>query len=471
MTRIQSCRLFTSLPTQSRKASSLERLSLPAMICIAVLFSAAAAIVAPAQSIFFTTLVSLGAPLQPMQSEGAQPYAGLVQATDGNFYGTTFAGGASENCVGGCGTVYKVTPVGTLRTLYSFCAQRGCPDGYKPYAGLVQATDGNFYGTTFGGGAYGNCVGGLVGCGTVFKITPAGELTTLHSFDWTDGATPFGGLVQTTDGNLYGTTMNGGDAGAGTIFKITLGGTLTTLHVFDYSDGDTPLDALVQATDGNLYGTTNNGSGGTQYLLGNVFMMTPGGELTSLYGFCPQGGGDCTDGRNPGAALVQASDGNFYGTTNGGGANNNCQYGCGTVFEITPEGELTTLHSFNGTDGQPPYAGLVQASDGNFYGTTARGGLYGLGSLFKMTPAGALTTLYSFSGADGNKPDAALLQATDGSFYGTTYYGGTYDGGTVFRLDVVPTCSTCRLQSGVSMSPGLANVRKASTTLRRHDPR
>jgi uncharacterized repeat protein (TIGR03803 family) len=372
-----------------------------------------------------------------------------VQATDGNFYGTTLAGGTSENCLGGCGTVFKITPGGTLTRLYSFCAQSGCPDGYKPYAGLVQATDGNFYGTTYGGGAYGNCVGGLVGCGTVFKITPAGALTTLYSFcaqgGCADGYTPFGGLVQATDGNLYGTTTNGGD-GAGTVFKITPSGTLTTLLVFDYSDGDVPLDALVQATDGNFYGTTHNGGG--YYLLGNVFKMTPAGEVTTLYTFCSQGGGNCTDGRNPGAALVQASDRNFYGTTNGGGVNNNCEYGCGTVFKITSGGELTTLHSFNGADGQPPYAALVQATDGNFYGTTAGGG-YGYGTVFEMTPAGEVITLYSFCSQGGNCPDGAgptggLVQARDGNFYGTTTYGGTYDGGTVFRLGVVNPCPTCR---------------------------
>jgi uncharacterized repeat protein (TIGR03803 family) len=255
-----------------------------------------------------------------------------------------------------CSAAVVAWPAPTFFVLYSFAGM----DGAYPWAGLVQATDGNFYGTTNYGGAYSD--------GTVFKITPAGTFTTLHSFDGTDGANPFAGLVQATDGSFYGTTYYGGASPDGTVFKITPAGTFTTLHSFD-----------------------------------------------------------STDGANPHAELVQATDGNFYGTTYYGGANS-----CGTVFKITAGGVLTTLHSFDFTDGAYPRARLVQATDGSFYGTTSYGGV--LGSVFKITARGVLTTLHSFAGQpEGSYPYAGLVQATDGNFYGTTYGN---DDGTVFRLSV-----------------------------------
>jgi uncharacterized repeat protein (TIGR03803 family) len=304
-------------------------------------------------------------------TDGYNPNAGLVQATNGNFYGTTLEGGAN-----GEGTVFKITPSGELTTLYSFCSQSGCTDGALPYAGLIQATDGNFYGTTYEGGTT-DC---NAGCGTVFKITPSGKLTTLHSFNFTDGANPYAALVQATNGNLYGTTYNGGAYGPGTVFKITPSGELTTLHSFEGADGYNPYAGLVQAGDGNFYGTTYQSYTGA----GTVFKITPSGKLTTLYSFCSQG--DCTDGAYPYAGLVQATDGNFYGTTFQGGADYSfCPGGCGTVFEITAGGKLTTLHSFDGTDGDFPYAGLVQDTNGTFYGTTRTGGANGEGTVFSLS--------------------------------------------------------------------------------------
>jgi uncharacterized repeat protein (TIGR03803 family) len=315
-------------------------------------------------------------------TDGALPLAGLVQATDGDFYGTTLEGGANDKHLcndgfgGGCGTIFKTTPAGVLTTLYSFCSQSGCTDGANPLAGLVQATDGNFYGTTQSGGA--NLCGGY-GCGTVFKITPGGMLTTLHTFcsesGCADGANPLAGLVQATDGNFYGTTQSGGANGSGTVFKITPSGTLTTLHTFcsesRCADGIYPYAGLVQATNGYLYGTTQQG-GTADY--GTVFKITPGGTLTTLYSFCSQSG--CTDGFYPMAALVQATDGNLYGTTGGGS---------GTVFKITPSGTLTTLHSFDVTDGYSPQAPLVQVTNGKFYGTTTSGGANDDGTVFSLS--------------------------------------------------------------------------------------
>jgi uncharacterized repeat protein (TIGR03803 family) len=351
-------------------------------------------------------------------TNGTLPYAALDQGTDGNLYGTTTNGGANK-----AGTVFKLTPSGTLVTIYNFCSQSGCTDGNGPRAPLVQGTDSNFYGTTQFGGAD--------NAGTAFKITSSGTLTTLHSFceqgfyPCPDGENPYAGLIQVANGNFYGTTVFGGAASTpvGTVFQITPTGTLTTLFMFDITDGGAPFAGLVQAANGYFYGTA--ATGGANGNFGTVFEITSSGALTTLYNFCTQSG--CTDGELPYAVLVQGSDGDFYGTTSQGGANSS-----GTVFKITPTGALTTLYSFCSqsgcTDGKLPFAGLVSATDGNFYGTTYQGGTNNSGTVFKITPAGTLTTLYSFcsqSGCmDGELPYAALIQKTDGNFYGTTYQGG-----------------------------------------------
>jgi len=365
---------------------------------------AATAIALPAQT--FTTLFSFNG------YDGFQPAAALVQATNGNLYGTTVVGGAS-----GDGTVFRITPSGAPRKVLSFDKT----DGQYIFVGVVQGTNGDFYGTTYLGGASSD--------GTVYKMTPSGELTTLHSFGGTDGDGPYAPLVQATNGNFYGTTDDGGANGSGTVFEITPGGTLTTLHSFDGTDGYMP-EVLIQATNGNLYGTTLGGGASGH---GTVFEITPDGMLTTLYSFCSQAG--CPDGNGPGG-LVQATDGNLYGTTGGGGANSD-----GTVFKITAAGTLTTLRSFDGTDGQGPPGGLVQAANGDFYGTTGFGGANGnYGTIFEITPGGTLTTLYSFcsqSGcADGSNPAAGLVQDTNGMFYGTTQGGGAYGFGAVFSLSV-----------------------------------
>jgi uncharacterized repeat protein (TIGR03803 family) len=334
----------------------------------------------------------------------------------------------------GYGTVFKITPSGALTTLHSFCSGSGCPDGAGPEAGLVQAADGSLYGITVNGGAY--------GAGTVLKITLSGTLTTLQSFDYTDGSGPYTALVQATDGNFYGTTCCGGANGVGTVFNLTPSGTLTTLYSFcsqsGCTDGRYPYGGLIQSSDGNLYGTTTEGGANGD---GTIFKITSSSTLTTLYTFCSQGG--CTDGANPYAGLVQATDGNLYGTTYDGGAYNN-----GTVFEISPSGTLTTLYSFCSqsgcTDGRYPYAALIGATDGNLYGTTRYGGANASGTVFKITPEGTLTTLYSFcsqSGcADGAYPYAGLVQNTNGKFYGITCGafcgGGTGGYGTVFSVSV-----------------------------------
>ena len=387
----------------------MSKLSLWRTMFLLCVFCAATAIASPAQT--FKTLVNFDG------NNGKYPYLmTLVQGTDGNLYGTTYAGGLFYD-----GTVFKITPGGKLTTLHSFDGA----DGAGPIAGLVLATDGNFYGTTVGAGAN--------GYGTVFEITAGGTLTTLYSFcsksGCADGGGPEAALVQATNGNFYGTT-NGmyGAIGLGTLFKITPSGTLNSLHSFDGTDGEYPYAGLIQATNGDFYGTTYAGGA---YGYGTVFKITSGGALTTVLCF------DRADGANPAGALVQGTDGNFYGTAYAGGTN-----GDGTVFKITPGGTLTTLHNFDGADGSGPIAGLVQATDRNFYGTTYAGGTKGDGTVFKITPSGTLTTLHRFNGTDGLGPLAALVQATNGTFYGTTVSGGARDDcyghpcGTVFSLTV-----------------------------------
>jgi uncharacterized repeat protein (TIGR03803 family) len=352
-------------------------------------------------------------------TDGNAPYAGLVQATNGNLYGTTTTGGAHTR-----GTVFEITPSGTLRRLHSFDTNGGA-DGALPYAGLIQATNGNLYGTTTIYGANGDG-------GTVFKINPSGKLTTLYRFclqrGCADGSSPYAGLVQATNGNLYGTTNVGGAGGAnkaGTVFQITPSGTLKTLLSFDGANGANSYAGLVQATNGYLYGTTSAGGGNGA---GEVFKITASGKVT-VYGFCSKAG--CAV--SPYAGLVQAADGNLYGTTLVGGTK-----GGGTVFKIAPSGKPTTLYSF--AYDSWPYAGLIQATDGNLYGTTKEGGAYGWGTIFEITTGGKLTTLYNFcqkSGCpDGKYPYAALVQDTNGTLYGTTSAGGASGDGTVFSLSV-----------------------------------
>jgi uncharacterized repeat protein (TIGR03803 family) len=384
--------------------------------------SAMTAIALPAQN--FTTLFSFD------KTDGGKPGAALVQGADGDFYGTTYVGGAHNH-----GTVFKITSSGALTTLYNFCSQRGCADGANPVGALVRTFSGEFFGVTLSGGANDLCGGG---CGTVFSITPSGTLTTLYSFcshgNCTDGANPEAGLVQAANGNFYGTTEGGGANPDGTVFEITPTGTLTTLYSFcsqsKCTDGNYPYAGLVQAASGDLYGTTSAGGANRG---GTIFKITPSGTLTTVYDFCSQS--KCADGNDSQTGLTLATDGALYGTTYMGGDSN-----FGTVFKVTPGGALTTLYSFcsqnNCTDGRNPAAGLVQATDGNFYGTTYGGVVNNYGTIFKISPGGTLTTLYRFQPTVGGNPVAALFQATNGDLYGTTQQWGANNWGTVFSLAV-----------------------------------
>lgn len=380
-------------------------------------------------------------------SNGDWPTAAPVQGLDGNFYGTTYTGG---NGAYFGGTVFGFSPAARMKSLYSFpCSQSSCPNGSAPTGNLLLAANGDFYGTAVAGGT-GSC--SSPGCGTIFKVSREGVLTTLYNFNGTDGQNPIGPLVQGSDGSLYGVTNTGGIInsdcyGCGTVFKLTPDGVLTTIYQFcskpGCADGSLPFGGLKQSSDGNFYGYTTSGGA---YLGGTIFEITPDGLLTTLYSFCYY----CPNGGVDPSGVVQASDGNFYGVTAAGGPRSlSCQEGCGTFFRLTPSGKLRTLLSFNGTDGEEP-GGLTEATDGNFYGTTYFGGsTYFYGTIFKVTPTGNLTTLYAFCAVkdclDGFQPND-LVQATDGSLYGTAAYGGQQNidcttgagrgCGTVFSLDV-----------------------------------
>jgi len=392
----------------------------------AVLVLAIVVVTVPAHAQTFSVLYNFGS----KSGDPRNPYiSGIIaQGRDGNLYSATSGGGAH-----GAGAVFKITPGGTLTVLYSFT---GGTDGSSPTAGLTLGTDGNFYGATVTGGAS--------GIGTIFKVTPGGTHTTLYSFTGgADGRSPYAPPIQGIDGNFYGTTSLGGKvcatSGCGTVYKITPSGTLTTLYQFDFTTGFSPFAPLIQGTDGNFYGTTNaGGNSGTQ--TGVVFKITAAGKFTVIYNF------DTVHGGGPVGPLVQGSDGNFYGTTTGGGTN-----GGGVVFKITPTGKLTVLYNINGTtDGASPYAGLVQATDGNFYGANLGGGSSpacgssGCGTVFRITPTGAFSVLYNFDQTTGSSPYSTLVQHTNGILYGDTQIGGTGSMG----------CSSCGVFYSLNIGAG-----------------
>jgi uncharacterized repeat protein (TIGR03803 family) len=339
-------------------------------------------------------------------------YSGIIsQGRDGRLYSTTPAGGTN-----GGGAMFSITSHGVLETLFSFDGAHGSGS----YSGLTLGTDDDFYGATITGGSY--------GWGTVFKATPSGTVTVLYNFGGSesDGVVPYAPPVEGSDGNFYGTTFAGGAYNGGIVYKITPSGKLTTLYVFDQTNGLWPYAPLVQGTDGNFYGTTSIGGAGGE---GVVFKITSTGKFTLLHSF------DGTDGARPDSPLVQGSDGNFYGTTTFGGSLN-----YGVVFKITPNGKLTVLHSMNGTtDGGIPTAGLMQATDGNFYGVNSDNGIgVNSGVIFSISPKSPypFSALYTYNGTQGFNPEVTLLQHTNGILYGDNNVGGTAGSGTFFSFNI-----------------------------------
>ena len=343
---------------------------------------------------------------------GSYPQGSLIQASDGNFYGMTYQGGTNNY-----GTIFRITPTGTYtirRHLDSSIS------GAYPQGSLVQGTNGFLYGITYSGGA--------VGYGTIFRMTLSGTFSVLHNLNYsTDGGYAQGNLLQSTDGNFYGTTYQGGSNSVGTIFKVTPNGTFSVLHNLDNSnDGRYAMGGLVQGTGGNYYGTTSAGGLGDR---GTIFKITASGAYSVLVHFP-----ESNKGQAPHGSLIQAQNGNFYGLTSSGGT-----YGYGTFFRLC-NGNYTTLHSFNsGTSSRNPQGSVVQGTDGNFYGTTQDGGAFGYGTIFKISPGGMLTVLRNLSyTTDGGSPAGNLIQSNN-NFYGMTYTGGTNGVGTIFRISPAGT--------------------------------
>jgi len=385
----------------------------------------------------FMLVAVLGLFVAAARSSRAQTLTTLYAFTGGTYGGNPTAGlvrDAKGNLYGttvnggtyGNGTVFEVSAGGKGTVLHSFA---GSPDGANPWAGLVRDGKGDLYGATYWGGTYGG--------GTVFELTKKGTETVLYSFcslgGCDDGQSSFGGLVRDALGSLYGATNFGGAYGYGTVFEVTPAGNETVLYNFQGSpDGGYPESPLFRDSKGNLYGTTMVGGvsgcdsyGG--YGCGTVFEVTPSGTETVLHSF----GGPPNDGAGPDTGLVRDAKGNLYGTTTFGGA-----YNFGTVFKLTKKGAETVLHDFEGgpSDGQGPGAGLIRDKQGNFYGTTSvgggSGGGYGWGTIFKMAPDGIVTVLYSFTGgADGGYPFGDLVMDEQGNLYGTTVYGGVAGSG------------------------------------------
>lgn len=358
--------------------------------------------------------------------EGSYPLGGLALAPGGNFVGATYTG-----------TIFEITPGGTLTALYT---------GLAPEAGLTLGANGNFYGTSF----YGGTGNGGKGGGTLYELTPKGTFTALYNFctvaNCTDGEYPHAAVVQGTNGSIYGTTYWGGTHNAGTVFEYTRAGKLTTLYSIVNTPGATftagPL-GLVQATDGSIYGFTDYG-GKTGN--GSIFKISTSGKFSMLYSFCSQSG--CPDGMGP-IGLLQGTDGNLYGTTVYGGTGIPACFGyaCGTIFEITPDGKFTTLYNFCTASGCPDGAAadtMTLGTDGNFYGTTQSGGTTGDGTVYSF--ASGLTP---FVEANPNFSKAGRLIAILGNgLTGTTSV--TFNGiSTTFTVEAdtlikatVPTGAT-----------------------------
>ncbi len=393
--------------------------------------------------------------LHSFRASEERPFAGVVLAPNGNFYGTTVSGGAR-----GAGSVFELTPSGDVTYLHTFEN-----NGHIPIAGLTQGTDGNLYGTTLLGGLHD---GGAIfrmslaspvmttlfsfgsddmqatpGPGTVatlfeaadghfygvasphpnrggshsfFRMSLVGDVVVVHSLS---GVWPINtGFIQGRDGRFYGTSQN---SPRGQVLSITTDGTLDEIHAFGFCAS---VASLVEGRDASFYGSTFNCEGGG----GSLFRITAG-LYTLLHAF-----GSFGDGQHPTGALIQGQDGNFYGTTRDGGlATATLPDGMGTVFRMTPEGTVTTLHRFGLAEGINPWAGLAEGEDGAFYGTTPKGGL-GHGTVYRITATGEFSVVHAFTGVDGSEPYAPLTLASDGSLYGITPVGGTAGMGAIFRI-------------------------------------
>ena len=385
---------------KANKEKSMPRVRAYCTFVIALLALIVVAAATPAYAQTFSALYDFGTQtFNALNPEGA-----VAQGRDGALYSTSPSGGGNN-----WGSVFKVTPAGKEMVVYSFCSATKCADGSTPVGGLTLRLNGHFIGTT-------TSTGPELGLGTIFDVSQTGTLTTLYTFTGgADGATPLAPPILGPDGSFYGTAQSGGKVLCGTIYRLT-GSAFEVVHNFSKVNGCSPAAALVLGTDGNLYGTTAaGGTGGGGVVFQLQLPMSKAPVFTVLTNFSSSNG-------QPLSALVEGSDGNFYGTTSAAP---------GSVFSVTPTGTLTIVHALNGsTDGSNPYTGLALATDGNFYGTAYNGGGFDGGTLFQVTPTGDFSVLYNF-GAEGegfyqinDNPEATPFQNTNGLLYGDTFYGG-----------------------------------------------
>uniref|UniRef100_UPI00333F820F choice-of-anchor tandem repeat GloVer-containing protein n=1 Tax=Castellaniella defragrans TaxID=75697 RepID=UPI00333F820F len=349
----------------------------------------------------------------------------LTADNDGNLYWTSPTVGAEHG-----GVIFRMTADGRVSPAYTF--DRPDVDAVEPINGVIQASDGNFYGTTRS-----NRPGTVTG--TLYRLTLRGEVTVLHTFgvEKADPQLPNSLLVEDQDGMFYGTTAVGGLTGDGAVYRMTRAGKFSVLHFFgdDEIDGKTPSGGLTLGADGNLYGTTEFGGRDNR---GIVYQLTPTGKLTVLHSF----GSVSDDGENPKNGVVQDNDGNLYGTTGAGG-----RAGVGAIFKISPNGDYALLYSFPRSvqgDGVGQ-SSIIAGSDGFLYGTTCSAGANRIGNdfagqFFRLSKQGEMTSLYSFGATPGDgvcPEDERLVAGTNGIFYGSTFAGGTHGLGTIYRM-VVP---------------------------------
>ena len=415
-------------PTSLSPSGVSQPVQLFRIVTLAVAMLALATFSTPLQAQTYSALYEFGG--QTQDPENPQ-YSGLIaQGRDGELYSTAPA--TPLGLCSFCGAVFKITPSGTVTVVYDFNDATG--SGYTPFGGVVLGTDGNFYGTTKAGGNFNEgTLFKITASGTLTTLYDFGTC----KYPCKEGLYPKAPPVQGTDGNFYGTAPNLNDGtNTGVVYKITSAGKFTTIHAFDFTAGYNPNAPLIQGSDGNFYGTTTLGGKTvtptcvatfSSPTCGTVFKITTAGKVTTLYKFGK------TDGAGPLGPVIQGTDGSFYGTTSEGGTS-----GLGVVFKLTSAGVLTVLHDFNGTDGKTPEAGLVQANDGNFYGVASAGGILGFGTIFKITSTSdhTFSVLYNFDNTHGATPEVSLMQHTNGILYGDTESGDTHGGGVFYSLNI-----------------------------------